>query len=93
MAKVEMICSSVFYPIIGNIGVRYLIADDHICYPESVYDNAAKIFPFPHNAFTLRPTGKELYWSRYTVRIFEVIPKKGELTREELAGMLGQISG
>lgn len=85
--------SSVFYPLLGNIGVRYLIADHITDYPESVLDNAAKIFPFPHKAFALCPTGRELNWSGHTVRIFEVIPKNGELTREELAGILGQISG
>ncbi|WP_295435506.1 hypothetical protein [uncultured Thiodictyon sp.] len=86
--------SSVFYPLLGSLGVRYLIADKSTDSPESVYADAAKIFPFPHKAFALRPTGKELYWrSGLAVRIFEVIPKNSELTREELAGMLGQISG
>jgi len=86
-------CSSVFYPLLGNIGVRYLIADEGTDSPESVFDKAAKIFPFSHKAFALYRMGKKLKWSGNTVRIFEVIPKTGELTREELAGMLGQISG
>ena len=85
-------CSSVFYPLLGNIGVKYLIADEKIDRRGSVYDDAGETFPFPHKSFSLRPTGSELYWSSLRVRIFEVMARDSELTREELAEILDQIS-
>jgi len=84
---------SVFYSLLGNIGVKYLFIDDEIHYCRMTHDRIAYEFSIQHKKFDLLSIGSELFWSGFKVKVFEVIPRHGDQNKEEFIAILEQISG
>ena len=82
---------SVFYALLGYVGVRYLLVDSQVQFDKDTHYRLALRFGIDHPAFELRRTGVEVRWSEFGVRAFAVLPRPGRLGRWELRAMLEEI--
>ena len=85
-------CISVFYSLLGYIGVNYLIVDEEIHYSRRMHDSIALRWNIQHKAFRLMPVGEPMSWSGYTVRIIKVEKVEGDLDFLELERLFSIIS-
>jgi hypothetical protein len=96
---------SVFYSLLGNIGVKYLLIDDEIHYDSTIHDYLALKWGINHKKFQLLPlhrhqirlthnfvANRTLGWSSCSVYAFKVELLDGDLTKKDLDGILKQIS-
>jgi len=86
-------CISVFYSLLGHVGVKYLLVDNEIHYCRITHDKMALNIMNHHKRYKLSNIGTTLSWSGYKVKAFEVIPDDGYLQQEELFILLMQIAG
>jgi len=84
---------SVFYSMLANLNVRYLLVDHEIHYCRRTHDQYALRYGVDHKKFSLKQLGALPSWSGFPVKTFEVIPAPGQLTATDLLAVLQEISG
>ena len=79
-------CGSTMYPFLGALGVRQLLADDHVDpdrrFVEEISGRCGSEGPRP--AFALQGRGESFKWSGLDVRSFAVVRRDGRMTPEDL---------
>ena len=85
-------CISVFYSLLENIGVKYLLVDGEVHYCQETHARLAHQFRIKHKNFKLVSIGIPLKWSDYRVSAFKVESLPGCLTNETFNANLALIS-
>ena len=85
-------CISVFYSLLGNIGVKYLLVDSEVHFCHETHARLTSQFCIRHKNYELIPIGVPLKWSGYDVRAFKVEMRPGYLDNETLNINLAQIA-
>lgn len=70
---------SLFYALLGHVGVRYLLVDSQVQFDQATHDRLVERFGIEHPAFRLEQTGPEIRWSEFGVRALAVHPEPGYL--------------
>ena len=80
------VCGSTLYPLLGALGVRHLLADDHVGPDRRKLDElCARLGSGPRaSAFELQVRGGPFAWSQFEVTSFAVVPRDGEMTTSDL---------
>jgi hypothetical protein len=80
------VCGSTLYPFLGALGVRHLLADDHVNPDRRKFDElCAPLGSGPlASAFELQVRGGPFAWSQFEVTSFAVVPRDGEMTTLDL---------
>jgi hypothetical protein len=96
---------SVFYSMLGNVGVKYLFIDEEIHYDITIHDHLAIKWGINHQNVQLVPLAQHQYsrrenvvrrrlnWSGFTFNSFKVEVLDGELTKRDLDCLLNTING
>jgi hypothetical protein len=84
---------TVFYSMLANLNVRYLLVDNEIHYCRRTHDQYALRYGVDHKKFSLHQLGALSSWSDFPVKTFEVIAEQGLLTAADLFAVLQEISG
>ena len=86
-------CISVFYSLLANVGVRYLLVDAEVWYNLPTHHQIAFQHRIEHKNYRLQRIGMPvLRWSDYRVRTFKVEQMPGELDNESLNDNLAVIN-
>jgi hypothetical protein len=85
-------CISVFYSLLANAGVKYLLVDGEVHYCQETHARLASQFHIMHKNYKLLSIGIPLKWSDYRVRAFKVEPLPGCLANETFNANLALIS-
>ncbi len=85
-------CISVFYSLLANVGVKYLLVDGEVHYCQETHARLACRFQIMHKNYKLVSIGIRLKWSDYRVRVFKIEPLPGYLTNETFNANLALIS-
>jgi hypothetical protein len=79
-------CASTLYPFLGELGVRHLLADDHVDpnrrFVEEISGRRGSEGPRP--AFALQRRSESFKWSDLDVKSFAVVRRDGRMTSEDL---------
>jgi len=85
-------CISVFYSLLANIGVKYLLVDAEVHYCFKTHHKLALRNNISHQNYQLQRIGIPLRWSDYHVRAFHVIPQPGKLNNDSFNASLAAIN-
>lgn len=99
-------CISVFYSLLGNIGVKYLLVDDEVHYSPITHDKMAFKWGITHKNFKITSIPRVnryshwgklmpenfMSWSQLGASVFKVEALPGELTQQGLFDILSVIS-
>lgn len=85
-------CISVFYSLLANIGVRYLLVDAEVHYCMNTHHSLAWRHRIRHKNYQLQRIGIPLNWSGYHVRAFQVEPLSGALDDDSFNASLSAIA-
>jgi hypothetical protein len=85
-------CISVFYSLLENIGVKYLLVDGEVHYCHETHARLASQFHIKHKNYKLISIGIPLKWSDYDVRAFRVESLPGYLENSAFNLNLASIS-
>lgn len=80
------VCGSTLYPFLGALGVRHLLADDHVHPDRRRFDELCEHLgsaPLA-SAFELQVRGGPIEWSQFAVTSFAVVPRDGEMATSDL---------
>jgi hypothetical protein len=83
---------SVFFSMLANVGVRYLLVDNEVHYCPATHDRVARQNGIKHQNYRVVPIGIPLRWSGFDVRAFRVERLPGELTNRTFNQNLALIS-
>jgi hypothetical protein len=84
---------TVFYSLLGNLSVKYLLVDNEIHYNRTTHDEIAARYNICHKNFELEMLNTLPSWSDFSAKIFKVVPRPGNLTQDGLDKILMEISG
>jgi hypothetical protein len=84
---------TMFYSLLGNLSVNYLLVDNEIHYNRKIHDEISSRFQIDHNSFKLKMLNIISSWSGFSTKIFKVIPCEGKLTQSDMDEILREISG
>lgn len=85
-------CISVFYSLLANIGVKYLLVDAEVHYCHETHERLTHRFHIRHKNYKLITIGTRLNWSGYYVKVYKVVRTKGYLDNETFNMNLAQIA-
>lgn len=85
-------CISVFYSLLENVGVKYLLVDSEVHYCHETHARLAHQFNIQHKNYKLISIGIPLKWSDYRVRAFKVESLPGYLDNKTFNANLVAIS-
>jgi hypothetical protein len=85
-------CVSVFYSLLANIGVKYLLVDAEVWFDLPTHHRLALRHRIKHKNYRLDRIGVPLRWSDYHVQAFRVEPLPGNLNNDSLNASLAAIN-
>lgn len=85
-------CISVFYSLLANIGVKYLLVDAEVHYCHETHAQLSRRFLIRHKNYKLMTIGTRLNWSGYYVKAYKVVTTPGYLDNETFNINLAQIT-
>ena len=86
------LCLSVIYALMGNLGLKYLVADTQAHFCPHEYQRLASRLPTPHEGFNLRVCTDSLTWSGLDCGVYAVRRNATGLTHHQLRHALRLIS-
>lgn len=84
---------SVFYSLLGELNVEFLLVDDEISYSKKIHDKIARRFNINHTKYEIEKLNDITKWSGLPVKVFKVAHNDELMTAEDLSAILKQISG
>ncbi len=86
-------CISVFYSLLGYVGVRYLLVDAEVHYDLAIHHRIANKHRIEHKNYRLQRIGMPvLRWSGFRIRAFKVEQMPGLLDNKSLNDNLAAIN-